>query len=57
MEVLEKGVRRAGKGYNNMGYMAKQIFSSAQSFKHYEITQYFNYELKFNSVSFKDNLL
>ena len=23
--VLEKGVRRAGKGYNNMGYMTKKI--------------------------------
>ena len=50
-----KRVTRAGRGYNNMDHIDK-IFSSSPSFKHIEITQYFNYVPRFNGVFSRSSL-
>ena len=47
---------RAWKGYDNMGHLDKKCFVPLHPLSNIEITQYFNYEPRFNGVYSRDNL-
>ena len=53
MKVLGKGVRRAGRGYNNMD---KKCLVLLHLLSNIVITKYFNYESRFNSIFSRDSL-
>ena len=54
MKVLGKGVRRTGRGYNNMDNF---FLAPLYPLSNIKITKYFNYEPGFNGIYSRDDLL
>ena len=50
IQVLRKGVRRAGRRFGNMDQMDKRLLVSLHPLSNIESTKYFNYGPRFNDV-------
>ena len=56
IQVLGKGVRRAGRGCGNMDQMDKRLLVSLHPLSNIESTKYFNYGPRFNGVFSRVNI-
>ena len=57
MEVLGKGVSKAGRGYNNMDHMDKKNLVPFHPLSNVEIFKYFNQDPRVHGVFSRENLL